>query len=198
MSIETIRIGPEAQGLHMTLAEFEQSEVREGWLYELGRGVVIVSDVPGKRHLHQVREIKRQLHDYDADHRGVIDTIATGSECKLLIDPFESERHPDLAVYLDAMPDGPDCWSQWVPAIVIEVVSESSVDRDYDEKPEEYLQFGVREYWIVDADRQAVLIHIRSRGRWRKRTVSTAETYSTTLLPGFTLVCSDVFPVGSE
>jgi hypothetical protein len=42
-------------------------------------------------------------------------------------------------------------WRSWTPDLVIEVVSESSRDRDYTEKRDEYWSLGVMEYWIVDA-----------------------------------------------
>ena len=47
MSTQTIKIGPADHGRRMSLADFEHAEVQEGLLYELGRGVIIVSDVPG-------------------------------------------------------------------------------------------------------------------------------------------------------
>ena len=102
--------------------------------------------------------------------RGGSITIASGSECKILIARLVSERHPDLALYKTPPPeDGDDVWSLWVPEIVVEVVSPSSRHRDYEEKPEEYLRFGVKEYWIIDADKLAMLVLRWSRGRWAER-----------------------------
>jgi hypothetical protein len=46
MSTTATLIGPEDQGRRMSLAEFDHAEVRDGYLYELGRGVITVSDVP--------------------------------------------------------------------------------------------------------------------------------------------------------
>ena len=84
-------------------------------------------------------------------------------------------------------PDSLDIWPE-LAEIVIEVVSPSSVHRDYDEKPDEYLQFGILEYWIVDAEKQQVLILRRSRGKWAERIVRPGELYQTRLLPGFEFV----------
>ena len=147
MSSKTItRIGPADQGRRMSLEEFEHAEAEEERLYELSRGVVTVVDVPKPGHLAQVLAIRRQLHAYDAANPGRIHTIASGGECKLLISGLESERHPDLAIYKTPPPEGKnddEIWSQWVPEIVVEVVSPSSRQRDYEEKPEEYLRLGV-------------------------------------------------------
>jgi Uma2 family endonuclease len=70
---------------------------------------------------------------------------------------------------------------------VIEVVSPRSAKRDYEEKPDEYLAFGVSEYWIVDAAKSEISILRRSRGQWARSTVRTGERYETRLLPGFSL-----------
>lgn len=75
----------------------------------------------------------------------------------------------------------------WIPEIVIEIVSPGSEQRDYEEKREEYLQFGVQEYWIVDAERQEVLILRRVGGRWREKIIRPPETYRTRLFAGICL-----------
>lgn len=193
MSITTRIIGPQDHGRRMSLAEFEPAEVQPGYCYELGRGVVIVSDVPARRHLAQVMALRRQLHAYDASSPGQIHTIAAGSECKILLADLESERHPDIVVYKNPPPEEEGDWAGWIPEIVIEVVSPGSEQRDYVEKREEYLAFGVREYWIADAGRQEVLILRRSRGRWSERVVRPPQVYRTPLLPGFELACEPVF-----
>ena len=145
-------------------------------------------DVPSTGHLAQIVATRRQLHAYDAANPGRIHTIASGGECKLLISGLESERHPDLAIYKKPPPEGrndDEVWSLWVPEIVIEVVSRSSRHRDYDEKPEEYLRLGVREYWIIDADEGLMKVLRRSRGRWVDNAVRPPAGYRTRLLPGF-------------
>jgi Uma2 family endonuclease len=187
-----VRIGPNDQGRRMSLDEFEPAEVQEGHLYELGRGVVVVSDVPNPRHLAQVTALKRQLAAYDLAHPHTLYAVAGSGECKILIADAESERHPDLALYKTPPPED-DVWATWIPEVVIEVVSPGSEHRDYEEKREEYLRFGVREYWIVDADRREVLVLRRSRGRWAERVLRPPQVYTTRLLPGFEFACGLVF-----
>ena len=193
MSTTTRIIGPQDHGRRMSLAEFEPIEVQPGYLYELSRGVVTVSDVPNPIHLAQVMAIKRQLGAYDLAHPGVLHSIAGSGECKILVGKLESERHPDFAIYKNPPPQGGNIWSAWIPEIVIEIVSPGSEHRDYVEKREEYLAFGVREYWIVDAGRQEVLILHRSGDQWSERVLRPPKVYRTRLLPGFEFACEAVF-----
>ncbi len=96
----------------------------------------------------------------------------------------------------DAPPEGEnddEIWSQWVPEIVVEVVSPSSRHRDYQEKPEEYLRLGVSEYWIIDADEGLMKVLRRSRGRWVEYPVRPPAGYRTRLLPGFEFSIEAVF-----
>ncbi len=199
MSTTAIKVGPQDHGRRMSLAEFEHAEVEAGRLYELGRGVVVVSDVPNPPHLAQVSAIRDQLFGYKLGRATKIYTIASGGECKLLVSAQESERHPDLAVYMTP-PTGSDSetWHTWVPEIVAEVVSAGSEERDYQEKREEYLAFGVKEYWIFDAERQEMLVLWRRSGRWAERIVRPPEVYRTRLLPGFELSCAAVFDAARD
>jgi Putative restriction endonuclease len=184
MSTDVITLSRADHGRRMRLADFDRAEAVPGPVFELGRGVVVVVDVPNYRHLAQVTALRRILHAYDAAHPGQVHAIASGSECKLLLADLESERHPDLAIYKTPPPEGDDFWGEWVPEVVVEVVSPGSEDRDYVEKRQEYLVFGVREYWVVDADRGQVLILRRSRGRWVERVLRPGDEYRTRLLPG--------------
>ena len=179
----------------MTLDEFDEAEVCEGYQFELDRGVVIVSEVPLPKHLAVVNKLRRQLAAYDLQHPNEIWAIASGSECKLPLAEFDSERHPDLAVYLTEPPvtDSNTVWSEWIPEVVIEVVSEKSEDRDYVEKRDEYLAFGVREYWVAHPDRREILILRRTRGRWTEQVLTANEKYASHVLPGFVLDVAAVF-----
>ncbi len=150
-------------------------------------------DVPNFRHLAQVQAIRNQLVVYQESHKGIIHTISSSLESKILIASVQSERHPDLSVYCTPPPDLDDVWSLWVPQIVIEVVSPSSAKRDYHEKPDEYLEFGIDEYWIVDAQKQQMTALVRWRGQWKPRIVKTSQKYTTTQLPGFSLDLGRVF-----
>jgi Uma2 family endonuclease len=190
MAETTVKLTPADHGRRMSLADFDTAQAREGRRYELGRGVVVVTDIPSYRHLAQVDEVRTQLHTI---HDQLDATLGAG-ECKILLEDFQSERHPDLAVYGTAPFDnGNELWWLWIPDLVIEVVSPGSEHRDYVEKREEYLAFGVREYWVVDADRGEMLALRRRGGRWAERVVRPPEVHRTTTLPGLDFDLAAVF-----
>lgn len=188
-----IKITPADHGKRMSLDDFDQAEVQEGYLYELSRGVITVSDVPNLQHGDQVDFIRQSLAEYRAKKLVTIAKIFGGSECKILLSELQSERHPDIAIYKSPPEDLEDLWAFWVPDIAIEVVSAESAHRDYVEKREEYLLFGIREYWIVDAAKHEMLVLKRRGGKWTERVVKPPEVYESKLLPGFVLDCGAVF-----
>jgi hypothetical protein len=195
MSKTITRIGSADHGRPMALDEFAEAEGLEGRVYELSRGIVTVVEIPKKRHMLQVSAVRDQLQVFKALNPGRIKVIAAGNECKLIISDPGSERHPDLAVYLTPPPEreDDDFWVRWVSELVIEVVSPSSRKRDYDEKPEEYLRAGVKEYWIVDADMRAMTVLRRSRSRWIETKVAPPSVHRTRLLPCLAFSIESVF-----
>jgi Uma2 family endonuclease len=99
----------------------------------------------------------------NADRIGIKQKVAvsragiTAREPDLIIHSEASARALDQAPQALLKQDNP------VPCIIIEVVSpgkpgEPNYDRDYIEKRREYAERGIPEYWIVDPDRQIVLV----------------------------------------
>ncbi len=184
----------------MSLKAFEFAPVENGHLYELARGYIVVSEVANFPHARRTAYIRKHLDHYHVENPASLYEILVGSECKLLIPDWESERHPDIAVYLTAPKGRRDrtMWRLWIPDLVIEVVSESSRDRDYTENRDEYWTLGVKEYWIVDAKLQQVLILKRGRSQWNQKTLGCQEICETKLLPGFKLSCQAIFDAAEE
>jgi Uma2 family endonuclease len=193
MSKTIIKIGPKDDGRPMSLDDFEYAVVQPGYHYELSRGVITVSDVPGRAHFLQVHAIRRLFFAYCTAHPGRIFYIGGSGECKLLIPEYQSERHPDIAVYLTPAPPEDQPWADWIPEVVIEVVSPSSEDRDYGDKREEYLALSIKEYWVFDREREEMLVLRRWGKRVIDRVVRPEETYRTRLLPGFGIKPQTIF-----
>ena len=76
---------------------------------------------------------------------------------------------------------------------MVEIVSPGSAQRDYIEKREDYLRFGVTEYWIIDAAKEQLLVLSRSGDSWSETTIGPPNVHATDLLPGFSLDVANVF-----
>jgi Uma2 family endonuclease len=80
------------------------------------------------------------------------------------------------------------------PVLVVEVLSVDTADKDLERNRRLYAQVpSIQEYWILDTregSANLTLYVYRRRGRrWtRPRTVLQGATYTTPLLPGFSLV----------
>lgn len=193
-------VGPRQHGQRMSLKAFEFVRVEEGYIAELSRGYVVVSEVANTPHALRFSLLRSYLGVYHIEHLDMVRAVLNSNECKLLIPDWESERHPDIAVYLTAPrgKKGRTQWRTWVPELVIEVVSESSRDRDYSMKRDEYWTLGVKEYWIVDAQLRQVLVLKRGRSQWTEKPLGTDDVCETKLLPGFKLPCRAIFDAAGD
>jgi len=188
-------IGPEHNGARMALDEFARAEGRGGHVYELEKGTIIVVDVPGFSHSRIVRLINRAIEIYDAANPGHVYHVSGGSQAAMQMPEMQSERHPDLVVYLNPRPVGEEQpWSYWVPEIVVEVVSAGGEERDYRVKREEYLRAGVQLYWIVDPEERTATVLRRRMDTWQEQHLDEAAKLTTSLLPGFELPLAGLFP----
>lgn len=75
-----------------------------------------------------------------------------------------------------------------VADLVIEIVSPKSVGRDRGDKFVEYEAAGVREYWLIDPDReQAEFYQLAGTGRYRLITPDNEGLFHSSVLPDFWL-----------
>jgi Uma2 family endonuclease len=193
-----ISIGPESHGARMSLHNFDNAVCQDGFTYELNQGVIEATNFPHRRHFAQLIGLRNLLIGYQLSHPEIVHAVAGSHDSKVLIETEQSERHPDLAVYLSPMPDVDEIWSIWIPTIAVEIVSESSARRDYEEKPGEYLTFGIHEYWIVDGFKTRMTVLTRYGSTWREQMIEPSQIYSTSHLPGFTLDLNRIFAAGND
>lgn len=194
------RLGPGSAGIRLTPEEFDAydfEDVLEGYRYELIGGILVVTPPPGAGERSPNDELGYLLRSYwDTRPEGpVLDATLP----EQMIATATNRRRADRAIWvgLGRMPDE----EKDVPAIVVEFVSGRRRDavRDYQEKRDEYLAAGAREYWVIDRFRR-IMTAFRPGALGPTQTIVTAEqTYETPLLPGFTLplarllACSDAW-----
>jgi Uma2 family endonuclease len=193
-----LRIGPADHGRKMTLQEFWDAEEEEGYRYELARGVLEVTLVPGQPHGMIVCFFYRLFAHYWQEHPGVIHQFGGAAEFRLWMPAMVSGRNPDAAVVVRNT--SKDARGYRPPALAVEVVSEGSEahDRDYVTKRAEYLAFGLREYWIVDRFARRVTVMIRDGDAWVERVFGDGQVASGLVLPGFAVPVSDIWAAAAD
>ncbi len=189
MATVRTRIGPKDRGRRMTLAEFREAEWRSGFRYELARGVLEVTNIPGDAHWQVIHNLHELFSDHLRRYPRSIRRIGHGSEVEYIVPELETGRHPDIAILFYGTPAGFE--GRPLPVLGVEVVSRGarSRKRDYIAKKEEYLAVGLLEYWIVDPkDRRVTVlsrVEIEGVAAWQERIFRGDEVIASGLLPGF-------------
>ena len=131
------------------LPDGERAELIEGELYMMSP--------PGTTHQRIVSFLNRTIGNYIQEQNG---------DCEIFPAPFavflNNDEHtyvePDISVICDKSKlDEKGC--NGAPDWVIEIVSPSSKRMDYFIKLSKYQNAGVREYWIIDPDKNNVFVY---------------------------------------
>jgi Uma2 family endonuclease len=182
-------------GMSMTPEEFDAvDDWDEDYEYELIRGTVIVNPIPSEGETDPNEELGLLLRSYQALHEQGKTLNKTLFQRYIFL-PDGSRRKADRVVWagLGHRPHP----KQDVPTIAIEFVSRAARDRqrDYELKRDEYLQLGVKEYWVIDRFRRTMTV-FRPDGSERK--IAESEQVQTPLLPGFELPLARLFALSDE
>jgi Uma2 family endonuclease len=183
MATITTRLGPADHGRAITLDEFREADEEPGYRYELARGVLEVTEVPNDPHAVIIFNIYQAFAAYHQAHPQVIFRYGGAGEFRLWLPGMISGRNPDVAVVLRGTPK--DERGRRPAALAIEVVSEGSETRDYETKRQEYLAYGLREYWIVDPQLRRVTVLGRDGDVWVEHVFQGDQTIDSRVLPGF-------------
>lgn len=134
---------------YWNLPDEERAELIDGQFYAMA--------LPGLRHQRLVLELSSAIRDYIKKHRG---------DCEIIPAPFavnldaEDEIYvePDISVICDRNKlTERSC--KGAPDFIIEIVSPGSRKMDYSIKNALYSGTGVREYWIVDPEKERTTVY---------------------------------------
>jgi len=200
MATVATRIGLADHGRAMTLEEFEEAEEEEGYRYELARGVLQVTQVPDDPHGFIVWNLMRVIIVYDREHPGMILRASEASGIRLWLPALISGRNPDVGVVLKGARK--NFRGRRPPSIVFEIVSPGAEarERDYVTKREEYLRFGLLEYWILDLELRRVTVLLRDGDAWAERVFDDGQVARGLALTGFAVPVADLWfiPEGED
>lgn len=125
---------------------------------ELIDGKMIFSQAPGLQHQIIVQNIGESIAAFIKKNNGKCRMFNVG--VNIFIDEDEySLLIPDLVVVCDES-KLTESGINGAPDLVIEVVSKSTRRLDYNDKMHKYMHAGVREYWIVDPEKERVTVYI--------------------------------------
>lgn len=162
---------------------------------ELLKGKILEMSAPSPIH----QEISGNLH-------GALFVFLKNSKCKLYTAPFdvrfpqkgESQVYtvvqPDLCVVCDFEKiDSKGCVG--APDLVVEILSPGNSKKEMKSKFALYQEEGVREYWVVDPERELVFVYVADNKKF-KPTIPIADDYVySTIFPDFKIHTSDLFHI---
>jgi Uma2 family endonuclease len=73
------------------------------------------------------------------------------------------------------------------PNLVVEIISPSSTHIDRVKKKKQYAEFGVREYWLIDPDRQIAKFLRNQNGKWETMPLTAEGIFYSSDVSGFWL-----------
>ena len=129
----------------------------EGVRAELIDGQMYYMATPSRTHQRIIVKLCQTIANYIDGNNG---------ECEVYVAPFAvfltddavNYYEPDISVICDVSKiDEKGCHG--APDWIIEIVSPSSKPRDYIKKMLKYCTAGVREYWVVDPEKQRVTVY---------------------------------------
>jgi Uma2 family endonuclease len=86
------------------------------------------------------------------------------------------------------------------PALVIEVVSPGTEnrDRDYRYKRTEYAARGIAEYWIIDPEKQQLTLCLWVNGQYEDTVYTDRTPLVSTVIPDFKLSAAEILAFGQN
>ena len=161
--------------------------------YELFEGEVFVSRAPGLPHQRILTNLLVLLELHLKEHP----VAKVWRNPGVIFDNFNAAI-PDIVFvskeHIEAIASGEKVTG--APDLAIEVVSPGAENerRDRTVKRQAYSKFGVREYWVVDGDRQTIEVYRLEQGHLMLvATLADGDQLATPLLPEFSCPVSRVF-----
>jgi len=192
-----LRLNPSDAGREVALEDFEHATGQEGWRYELIDGRIEVSPAPDAPHDCVMEWLNERLRSYRDAHPESINKISTHARVYISGRRAATCPEPDLAAYRNYPLHTPirvRNWRDVSPILVVETLSEDNRKKDLIRNVSLYLEVpSIREYWVLDprddADHPTLRVYRRRGQAWQRPIdVPFAGTYTTPLLPGFTLI----------
>lgn len=134
---------------YWNLPEGERAELVDGKFYNMAP--------PNRIHQKLVQQLSLTIGNYIASHSGNCEVYPAPFAVNLNADDKDWVE-PDISVICDKN-KLTDRGCSGAPDLIIEIVSPGSRKMDYSTKNSLYSESGVREYWIVDPEKERTTVY---------------------------------------
>lgn len=157
--------------------------------YELLDGDLHVTPAPSPLHQRVSKRLQRVLEAYfEGGGRGEV----FNAPIDLILTPHDVVQ-PDLVVVTEAAQVS-GRGIEGAPALVIEVLSPSTRERDRTTKARRYATLGIRDYWLVDPEARRVECYRAESGRYALAAAGEGDTVlAPPGWPGLTVTLADLW-----
>lgn len=178
----------------VTLNEFYKLREKSDQLLEYMDGIVFMSPSPSTVHQRISGRLHAQLFHF-----------LEGKKCEVFHAPFDVELSqknkkdkkvviPDLSVICDKEGLDNEKYSG-APTLIIEIISPSNQSHDLVTKLNLYMEYGVKEYWIVNPLLTSVQVYtLNTEGNYQQKDIVKHEgIINSEVLSGFTVDVAKLF-----
>jgi len=169
---------------YLTWPEDERWELIDGTPYPVAG--------PRRKHQQISMELSRQFANFFDD-----------KPCEVYAAPFDVRLNaedaddtvvqPDLFVICDSFKLRDSISCQGAPDFIIEITSPSTARMDRIQKYNKYLSAGVKEYWIIDTELDAIYLFVLKNGEYVSKVVAETDQIAPFLFPELVLDLRKVF-----
>jgi len=174
---------------YRNLPEMTRAEFTDGKIYYLASA--------NDRHQELLLRLGLRFGNYLHGKQCTMRWAPSDVKIEYELDQFSRETvQPDLYVYCDERKKSKQGLNG-TPDLVIEILSPSDPRRDKVFKFNKYLKVGVKEYWIVDPEREEVMVNVLKGIRYETTIYVKGDVIKPTILDSLYLNVTELFE-GSE
>lgn len=150
-----VRAAGELQKVVLTYDDYLRLP-NDGKRYEILEGEIFVSPSPVTKHQIISANLLAILHQHVRRHKlGVVLSAPTD-----VVLSYTNVVQPDLLFVSNARKNIiTEKNIQGAPDLIVEILSETSAEQDRTAKKQIYARHGVKEYWLIDPDRETVEVY---------------------------------------
>ncbi|MCS6937489.1 MAG: Uma2 family endonuclease [Candidatus Bipolaricaulota bacterium] len=165
----------------------------DGKRYEILEGEIVVSPSPVTKHQRISRNLLAILHHHVAQHKlGEVFSAPTDvvlSRTNVVQPDLFFVSHARQKIITEKNIQG-------APDLVVEILSDTSEEQDRVAKKQIYARHGVKEYWLIDPDRETLEVYkldAKARAFKHVATYQSDETVRSTLLPNLEITLAELW-----